>query len=55
MGASKIGRNATIFEGVTLGATQIDIHYNLALRPVLGDNGVVGARAKVLWGNLFGR
>src|ERR1700677_4149801 len=48
IGASKIGRNATIFQGVTLGAKEIDMSYDLALRPVLGDFVVVGAGAKIL-------
>ncbi len=54
VGASKIGRNVTIFQGVTLGARQIDMGYNLSLRPVLGDNVVVGAGAKVLGGISLG-
>src|SRR6202044_3862405 len=37
IGASKIGRNGTIFQGVTLGARQIDMSYDLSLRPELGD------------------
>ena len=54
IGASKIGRDATIFQGVTLGARQIDMSYDLALRPVLGDYVVVGAGAKVLGGIALG-
>src|SRR5271167_2506464 len=54
IGASKIGRDATIFQGVTLGARQIDMSYDLALRPELGDFVVVGAGAKVLGGITLG-
>jgi serine O-acetyltransferase len=54
IGASKIGRDATIFQGVTLGARQIDMSYDLALRPELGDYVVVGAGAKVLGGIALG-
>jgi serine O-acetyltransferase len=54
IGASKIGRDVTIFQGVTLGAKQIDMNYDLALRPELGDFVVVGAGAKVLGGISLG-
>src|SRR6202050_3490511 len=42
------------FQGVTLGARQIDMKYDLALRPELGDFVVVGAGAKVLGGITLG-
>jgi serine O-acetyltransferase len=54
VGASKIGRDATIFQGVTLGARQIDMSYDFSLRPELGDFVVVGAGAKVLGGITLG-
>jgi serine O-acetyltransferase len=54
IGASKIGSNATIFQGVTLGARQIDMRYDPALRPELGDFVMVGAGAKVLGGISLG-
>ncbi len=54
IGASKIGRNATIFQGVTLGAKQMDMNFDPELRPQLGDNVVVGAGAKVLGGISLG-
>jgi len=54
IGASKIGRNGTIFQGVTLGARQIDMSYDLSLRPELGDFVTVGAGAKVLGGISLG-
>jgi serine O-acetyltransferase len=54
IGASKIGKDVTIFQGVTLGARQIDMSYDLSLRPQLGDYVVVGAGAKVLGGITLG-
>ena len=54
IGASKVGRDVTIFQGVTLGTRQIDMSYDLALRPELGDFVVVGAGAKVLGGITLG-
>ena len=54
IGASKIGCGVTIFQGVTLGARQIDMSYDLSLRPELGDYVVVGAGAKVLGGICLG-
>jgi serine O-acetyltransferase len=54
IGASKVGSNVTIFQGVTLGARQIDMSYDLSLRPVLGDFVTIGAGAKVLGGISLG-
>ncbi|ENQ9595688.1 MULTISPECIES: serine O-acetyltransferase [Enterobacter cloacae complex] len=54
IGASKIGVNATIYQQVTLGATNIDIPFNHANRPVLGDNVVIASGAKVLGGIRIG-
>ena len=54
IGASKIGKDVTVFQGVTLGARQIDMNYDLSLRPELGDYVVVGAGAKVLGGISLG-
>lgn len=48
VGATKIGSNVTIFQGVTLGAKFADIEFNPKTRPVVGDNVVIGAGAKVL-------
>lgn len=50
IGAWEIGENATIFQGVTLGAKEADFSYKIELRPVLGDNVIVGAGAKILGG-----
>jgi serine O-acetyltransferase len=54
IGASKIGKNVTIFQGVTLGARNIDMNFDPALRPELGDDVVIGAGAKVLGGISLG-
>ena len=54
IGADEIGRNATIYHGVTLGATSIDMAFTPSLRPVLGDDVVIGSGAKVLGGVRLG-
>ena len=54
IGASKIGNNATIFQGVTLGAISLDLGFDPSLRPQIGDNVVVGAGAKILGGLVVG-
>ena len=48
IGAWSIGRNATIFQGVTLGAREVDFRYGEASRPTIGDDVIVGSGAKVL-------
>jgi len=50
IGARRIGPNAMIFQGVTLGSKVLDIRFDPALRPELGANVTVGAGAKVLGG-----
>lgn len=50
IGASSIGRNVTIFQGVTLGARELDMGFDAALRPRIGDNVVIGSGAKILGG-----
>ncbi len=54
IGAYSIGQNATIFQGVTLGARELDFSYLEASRPVVGDNVVIGSGAKVLGGLRIG-
>lgn len=54
VGASKIGANVTIFQGVTLGAKFADIGFTPETRPVLGDNVIIGAGAKILGGIYIG-
>jgi serine O-acetyltransferase len=50
IGAASIGTNATIYQGVTLGAKELDHGYTDERRPVVGDNVLIGAGAKVLGG-----
>jgi serine O-acetyltransferase len=50
IGAASIGTNATIFQGVTLGAKFADMSYTQTTRPVLENDVVIGAGAKVLGG-----
>jgi len=54
IGAREIGRNATIFQGSTLGARSADLNFNPGERPILGDNVLVGAGAKILGGITIG-
>lgn len=50
IGAAAIGANAIIYQGVTLGARDLDFSYDVAHRPTLGDDVMVGAGGKVLGG-----
>jgi len=54
IGAWSIGENATIFQGVTLGALEVDFSYLESSRPKLGDNVIVGSGAKILGGISLG-
>jgi serine O-acetyltransferase len=48
VGASRVGRNATIYHGVTLGAKELDFGYAADRRPIVLDDVVIGSGAKVL-------
>jgi serine O-acetyltransferase len=48
IGAWCIGENVTIFQGVTLGARELDFSYQESSRPIVGDGVVIGSGAKVL-------
>jgi serine O-acetyltransferase len=48
IGAWKIGRNVTVFQGVGLGALRPDMGFSRELRCEIGDNVVLGAGSKVL-------
>lgn len=50
IGAYVIGENATIFQGVTLGAREVDFSYEKSSRPTVGNNVTIGSGAKVLGG-----
>ena len=54
LGAQRIGRNAVIYHNVTCGAREIDIGFRDHARPILGDDVLVGAGAKVLGGISIG-
>lgn len=48
IGAGMIGRNCTIYQGVTLGARELDMAFAAERRPIVGDDVVIGAGAKLL-------
>ena len=50
IGARRIGRNATIYHEVTLGAKEMDMLYDPVKRPLVGNNVTIGAGAKILGG-----
>jgi len=54
IGAWSIGKNATIFQGVTLGAKELDFSYQESSRPTVGDGVTIGAGAKVIGGLVLG-
>ena len=54
IGAWSIGENATIFQGVTLGAREVDFSYQESSRPTVGDGVTIGSGAKVLGGLTLG-
>jgi serine O-acetyltransferase len=54
IGAFCIGENVTIFQGVTLGARELDFSFQESSRPSVGDNVTIGAGAKVLGGLIVG-
>jgi len=54
IGAYSIGENSIIFQGVTLGARELDIDYKVDARPTVGSNVVIGAGAKILGGIAIG-
>jgi len=50
IGAWRIGSNVTIFQGVTLGAKELDMGFDFRLRPEVGDKVLLGAGSKILGG-----
>lgn len=54
IGAWSIGEQATIFQGVTLGAREVDFSYQESSRPTVCDGVTIGSGAKVLGGLILG-
>lgn len=54
IGARRLGRNVTVFQGVTLGSKDLDMGFDPTLRPEVGDNVVLGSGCKVLGGIRIG-
>jgi serine O-acetyltransferase len=48
IGAWRLGRNVTVYQGVTLGAKELDFSFDGSRRPVVEDDVTIGAGAKVL-------
>lgn len=54
IGASRIGNNCTIMQGVTLGTREPDMGFDASLRPVIGDEVLICSGAKVIGGITVG-
>lgn len=54
IGATRIGENALIYQGVSIGAKEMDLENTADKRPVIGDNVMIGSGAKVLGGVTVG-
>lgn len=54
IGAWSVGENVTIFQGVTLGAKEVDFSYQESSRPTVEDGVTIGSGAKVLGGLTLG-
>jgi serine O-acetyltransferase len=54
IGAWSIGENVTIFQGVTLGAKELDFSYDESSRPKVADGVTIGAGAKIIGGLVLG-
>lgn len=54
IGAWSIGENVTIFQGVTLGAKELDFSYDESSRPTVASGVTIGAGAKVIGGVVLG-
>src|SRR5579859_5694142 len=48
IGANRLGSNVTVFQGVTLGAKDLDMSFNPATRPCVGDSVTLGSGSKIL-------
>jgi serine O-acetyltransferase len=54
IGAAFLGSNVTVFQGVTLGAKQVDMGFDAGQRPKVGNGVTLGSGAKILGGVLIG-
>lgn len=54
VGAWRIGKNATIYQNVTLGSKRLDMGFETNTRPEVGDDVSLGAGCKVLGGIMIG-
>lgn len=54
IGAYSIGDNVTIYQGVTIGAKELDFTHQSTSRPIIGDNVTIASGAKVLGGIIVG-
>jgi serine O-acetyltransferase len=54
IGARRLGSNVTVYQGVTLGAKQLDMNFDPELRPEVGNNVVLGSGSKILGGIQIG-
>ena len=54
VGAARIGADATIYHGVTLGAKELDFDYSEQRRPTVGNDVLIGSGAKILGGVRIG-
>lgn len=50
IGACRLGSAVTVYQGVTLGAKRLDMHFDPALRPTVGDHAVLGSGCRILGG-----
>jgi serine O-acetyltransferase len=50
VGAGSLGNEVTVYQGVTLGAKTLDMRFDPAQRPSVGDRVVLGSGAKILGG-----
>ncbi len=48
LGAERIGNDCTIMQGVTLGTIEPDMGFTVSERPIIGNNVLIGAGAKVV-------
>lgn len=48
IGAASIGKNCTIMQGVTLGASEMDLGFDATRRPIIGNYVTIGSGAKVI-------